>query len=273
VGDIEIVEEQFVQPGSDKHKISSDTLDWQDYKYTMPLSKEAKCVFVYDNSNLLVIRNTDFSANQMFKEYYDSIDHYTLQIKLHNYIKDNRVIFYIRQFLNRTIEWGGLYQEVKRGISRGSLLSPLLGAFYLLDLDKRLEEMNIKYFRYVDDMLILAPTRWKLREAIRLLNQTLSELKLEKHPDKTFIGRIEKEFDFLGYHFDPEGLSVVEKTIEKFLASAVRLYGQEQEEPFVSPLLKLYVRRWVRWVRCIASASPRSLDAFKLLSSSDPKTS
>jgi RNA-directed DNA polymerase len=106
---------------------------------------------------------------------------------------------------------------------------------------------------YMDDVLILAPTRWKLREAIRVLNQTFSELRLEKHPDKTFIGRIEKGFDFLGYHFSPEGLSMAEKTIEKFLARAVRLYEQEREEPCGSPLLGLYVERWVRWVRGIAS--------------------
>jgi RNA-directed DNA polymerase len=68
------------------------------------------------------------------KGYYDSIDHYTLLMELHNYIKDNKVVFYIWQFLNRTIEWGGLYQEVKRGISWGSSLSPLLGGFYLPSL-------------------------------------------------------------------------------------------------------------------------------------------
>jgi hypothetical protein len=193
---------------------------------------------------------THYPKNRFFcktdvKEYYDSIDHYTLLMKLHDYIKDSKVIYYIWQFLNRTIEWGGLYQEVKRGISRGSSLSPLLGAFYLLDLDQRLEKLNVKYFRYMDDVLILATTRWKLREAIRVLNQAFSELKLEKHPDKTFIGRIEKGFDFLGYHFSPEGLSVAEKTIEKFLGRSVRLYEQEQREPFGSPLLGLYVRRWV----------------------------
>jgi hypothetical protein len=133
------------------------------------------------------------------------------------------------------VEWGGLYWDVKQGISRGSSLSPLLGAFYLLNLDQRLQKVDVKYFRYMDDVLILAPTRWKLREAIRVLNQTFNELSLEKHPDKTFIGRIEKGFDFLGYPFSPEGLSVAGKTIEKFLARAVRLYEQEQEEPCGSP--------------------------------------
>ena len=41
---------------------------------------------------------------------------------------------------------------------------------------------------------------------------------------------------------------MAEKTIEKFLARAVQLYEQEQEEPFGSPLLRLYVKRWVRWL-------------------------
>ena len=50
-------------------------------------------------------------------------------------------------------------------------------------------------------------------------------------------------------HFSPEGLSVAEKTIEKFFSRTVRLYEQEQEEPFGFPLLVLYVRRWKRWVR------------------------
>jgi len=48
----------------------------------------------------------------------------------------------------------------------------------------------------MDDVLILAPTRWKLREAIKVLNQTFSELRLEKHPDKTFIGRKENVLIF-----------------------------------------------------------------------------
>ncbi len=65
--------------------------------------------------------------------------------------------------------------------------------------------------------------------------------------DKTFIGRIEKGFDFLGYHFGTDGLSVARKTIEQFIARAIRLYEQEPEEACASARLGLYVRRWVRW--------------------------
>ncbi len=70
---------------------------------------------------------------------------------------------------------------------------------------------------------------------------------MEKHPDKTFIGRIGKGFDFLGYHFNLAGLTVAKKTVERFVARAIRLYEQEPEEAFASARLGLYVRRWVRW--------------------------
>ncbi len=97
------------------------------------------------------------------KSYYASIDHYTLLMRLHDYISERIIIHYVWQFLNRCVEWGGLYEEIKKGIPRGSSLSPLLGAFYLLDLDIKMEEMDVAYFRYMDDILILAPTRWKLK--------------------------------------------------------------------------------------------------------------
>ena len=59
------------------------------------------------------------------------------------------------------------------------------------------------YVRFMDDILVLSPTRWKLRRAVRAVNELLGSLLLEKHPDKTFVGRIEKGFDYLGYQFQP----------------------------------------------------------------------
>jgi RNA-directed DNA polymerase len=60
-------------------------------------------------------------------------------------------------------------------------------------------------------------------------------------------------FDFLGFQFSRERLSVAEKTIMKFLARTVQLYEQKQEESSGSPLFGLYVRQWGMWVRGIAS--------------------
>ena len=150
-------------------------------------------------------------------------------------------------FLNRCVEWGGLYQDVTKGISRGSSLSPLLGAFYLLELNQNMEKVDVKYFRCMDDILILAPTRWKLKRAIRVLNQIFNELNLEQHPHKTLIGRIERGFDFLGYHFGPRGITLAKKTIIHFITKALRLYEQEPPHTRMRRLGE-YVIRWIRWV-------------------------
>jgi hypothetical protein len=107
--------------------------------------------------------------------------------------------------LRRTIYDGGLYEDVTQGISLGCPLSPLMGALYLLPLDKQMEETGLFYARFMNDWVVLAPGRWNLRAAVRCVNRTLAELKVQQRPDETFIGRISRGFDFLGYRFfEPE---------------------------------------------------------------------
>jgi RNA-directed DNA polymerase len=65
------------------------------------------------------------------------------------------------------------------------------------------EKLEVKYIRDMDDILILAPAKWPLRKAIRVLNKTFNESGLEQHPDKTLVGRNERGFDFLGYFLKP----------------------------------------------------------------------
>jgi RNA-directed DNA polymerase len=69
----------------------------------------------------------------------------------------------------------------------------------------------------MDDWIVLSPNRWKLKKAIQIVNQTLNELKVEKHPNKTFIGQISKGFDFSGYSFESKRLSIAPKTLANFL--------------------------------------------------------
>jgi hypothetical protein len=93
--------------------------------------------------------------------------------------------------------------------------------------------------------VILAPTRWKLREVIRLVNRTLAELHVKQHPDKTFIGRISRGFDFLGYAFTPAGLEVAPLAIDRCVQRASQLYEQGVDLIHIGT----YIRRWLRWAR------------------------
>jgi RNA-directed DNA polymerase len=179
------------------------------------------------------------------KSYYASIDHEILLAILDRLVPDSRVIGLLRQYVRRTIYDGGLYEDVARGISLGCPFSPLIGALYLHRLDERMAATGLAYARFMDDWVILAPTRWRLRAAICLVNATLAELKLEQHPDKTFIGRIGSGFDFLGYQFLAAGLEVAPRAVKNCVDRASQLYEQGAD------LLRIgtYVRRWMCWAR------------------------
>ncbi len=45
----------------------------------------------------------------------------------------------------------------------------------------------------------------------------------------------------------PDGLCVARKTVENFVARAIRLYEQEPGEACTSARLGSYVQRWLRW--------------------------
>ncbi len=72
---------------------------------------------------------------------------------------------------------------------------------------------------------------------------------VSKHPDKTFIGGMERGFDFPGYHLGPEGVTVAGQTVVNFVTKAARLYEQERMGAGAPDALGMYVRRWVRWAR------------------------
>jgi hypothetical protein len=201
------------------------------------------------------------------KSYYASINHVLLLDRLAEFIRERPILNLCGQYMKRTSEQAGWFFDHHRGISLGCPLSPLMGAFFLHDLDTRMEETSLFYVRFMDDILVLAPTHSKLRTAVRAVNEVLSRLMLEKHPDKTFIGRIERGFDFLGYRFGEAVLTLAKATIQNFVDHATRLYEQGRRERQKAPLLGGYMRRWSRWARAglgknfLALAVPENLPA------------
>jgi hypothetical protein len=132
-----------------------------------------------------------------------------------------------------------------------------MGAVFLDMLDRRMETTGLAYVRFMDDWVVLAPTRWKLRAAIRVVNQALAELKVQQHPDKTFVGWIAAGFEFLGFRYNSAGLAgVAQATSEKFAARINRLYEQGADAVRIGQ----YVRRWFQWMR----SGLRSVDFRRL---------
>jgi RNA-directed DNA polymerase len=188
------------------------------------------------------------------KGYYESIDHTILLKQLDKDITDPFIWRLLVQFVKRSVERGGTFKSIHCGISRGCPLSPIIAAYYLKALDKQMEG-NTRYFyrRYMDDVIVLAKTRWHLRKAVRTVNQHFHQLKVGQGPDKTFIGKISKGWDFLGYHFDSKQLTVAAETVEKHVLHHWQLYEQLRMKKATSDEMALtlgwYVKRWQRWVK------------------------
>ena len=136
-----------------------------------------------------------------------------------------------------------------RGMVAGGGLSPLLGALYLTPLDRRMETLCkrkqlVHYVRYMDDIVLLARTRWQLRRAIAALHEEIAPLGLHLHRVKRFIGRTAQGFDFLGYRIRAGArLRPSAEGLRRLRERARRLHEREGDRH----RLRQYVLRWQRW--------------------------
>jgi hypothetical protein len=202
------------------------------------------------------------------KAYYAHIRHHKLIHQLREGGFSDAVCRVTTSLCQRMTVRGGVYTECQQGIPLGCAASPLLAAIYLAPLDRAISAIpGVRYLRYMDDWIILCPSRWKLRRAVRVMHQSLTALGLRTHPDKTFIGKTEKGFDFLGIQFQageiqPSRVSLtrlLERLEEKF-SHAARLY--EQGELHSLEFIEQYLTHWQRYQQGIGVASSVARSAF-----------
>ena len=147
------------------------------------------------------------------------------------------------RYLHRAIYVDGGYVP-SRGLPRGCPLSPVLGAMCLRDVDDSVAGLGVVFVRFMDDWVVLAKSRWVLRRAVRRIREVVARLRLELAPDKTFVGRVSRGFDFCGYWFDGVRLGVSRAALSRFVERVHRLYEQGASDGRVGE----YVGHWVRWV-------------------------
>ena len=177
------------------------------------------------------------------KSYYSSMDHQIILDLLRQYQVTPAVISIVSEYLSLPD-----HNKSGKGMVAGGAISPLIGALYLMPLDKLMEELQatigIRYQRYMDDYVIFAPTRHKLRKAIKLMYAMLDDLKVEVHPKKRFIGTTRRGFDFLGYWLEPH------RPLTPSQVSLTRLIDRSRqllERTASITRLRQYVRRWLQW--------------------------
>ena len=130
------------------------------------------------------------------KHYFDTVNHEILISIIKRKIKDKTGIWLIRQILSN------FNTEVKgKGMPLGNLTSQFFANVYLNELDYFVKhDLKVKYYlRYVDDFIITDSNKEKLQYYQDQINEFLKPIKLELHPDKSKIIRLDQGIGLLGF--------------------------------------------------------------------------
>ena len=188
------------------------------------------------------------------RSYYASIDHQILLGQLTQHYDDPILRRYFEAIVTTAVDDGGRVFVPTQGIPLRSGLSPFFGALYLSALDRAFEHrQGIFYHRYMDDVIILAETKKQFSKAKKRLFAILRGLRLQVSPRKTWMGRLQHGFHFLGCEFEVSQ-NPQTKTQETTVTLHKRSYRraldkvQAMRDDAVHPAkMQRYLIRWATW--------------------------
>ena len=117
----------------------------------------------------------------------------------------------------------------RKGVPQGLSISNVLADIYLSNIDKYFTSLeSLSYYRYVDDILILCSKEdsHKISEDVirRFKKIGLKIHDAQSGSAKYKIGRISENFDYLGYKFQCENISVRRESIDKLRGSLASIF-------------------------------------------------
>jgi RNA-directed DNA polymerase len=197
-----------------------------------------------------------FICRTDIRGYYANIDKSILLRQFGEQVSDPLLRDLLSQIVHYSVLIDGVFHTPIKGIARGSAISPLLAAFHLYAVDQAFTACaQLVYVRYMDDFLIFAKTRWHLRKAVKQLNRFFNVYGFEQHPDKTFIGKVEKGFDWMGFLFTSQGcVGVAPRALANHALKLRRLYEHARHTHHASVMCRVaeYRARWAAWVTSCA---------------------
>ena len=150
------------------------------------------------------------------KGFFDNIPHEVIMTMLRADIADGNILDIIESFLGSGLMEDGKLIPTTKGTPQGGVISPLLGNIILNYSDWKLEQAGYKFARYADDLVILCKTHEQAKNALAFVVEILADLGLECSPEKTKISSYHEGFQFLGFNVSSRGVSIREKSREKF---------------------------------------------------------
>jgi hypothetical protein len=144
-----------------------------------------------------------YALKMDIRRFFDTIDHRILKMLIRKNIRDEKVLRIIDIIIDSFKVNIESLENV--GIPLGNATSQLFANIYLHELDDFIkQELRERYYlRYCDDFIILSNNEDHLKSLITTIREFLRKnLKLELHPKKVIIRKLNQGIDFVGYiHF------------------------------------------------------------------------
>lgn len=109
-----------------------------------------------------------------------------------------------------------------RGAMAGVPLSAFCANLFLSDLDARFESLGVPYFRYSDDILVLAGTEQQANEFYDLIKTHIESKGLTLNDDKFSLTPPHQPWEFLGFKYCEGSVDLADSSVRKMKAKIKR---------------------------------------------------
>ena len=165
------------------------------------------------------------------RDFFPSVSHELLQKRLRRRIRCQRILELIGAALATPSVVKGNKAEHRptKGIPQGLSISNILAAIYLVNLERRYQAASFFEFnRYVDDLLVMC-RRTDVDEISNDIRRRYKQVKLEIHDPaaengKSVIGGLDEPFEYVGYRFIGQDVSVRKSTVARLMNSLVSIF-------------------------------------------------
>lgn len=164
------------------------------------------------------VKGTQYCLKLDIRKFYPSIDHHILKTLLRRKIKDNDLLWLLDGIIDSA-----------PGVPIGNYLSQYFANFYLTYFDHWLkEEKQLRYYyRYADDIVILAGEKAMLHQTLSDIRGYLDTLKLSIKSNYQVYPVAARGIDFVGYRFYHTHV-LLRKSIKQRFARAIARGASQQ---------------------------------------------
>lgn len=148
------------------------------------------------------------------RSFYRSIPHFKLITDIKKYYDDPKLVTMLERIITNPIDTPRGCKNPVTGIALRGPLSQFFSALYLKPLDDAFSNnLDIAYFRYQDDVLILCKTKRQMSRCRRRLMGVLQERHLSLSRKKSRMGLVKDGFHYLGVSYSPTRLENSTKVV------------------------------------------------------------